>query len=84
MLWPKMLYNYPQGEDRVASSGLGTHSLRESEIAGAPPPDWRGLPEGVKRYHICKFELLLISPSHDLAIKLSERQTCAFDAASGS
>ena len=27
VLWPKMLYNYPGGEDRVASSGLGTHSL---------------------------------------------------------
>lgn len=38
---PEMLYNYPQGEDRVASSGLGTHILSGSEIAGAPPLDYR-------------------------------------------
>lgn len=72
--WPKMLYNYPQGEDRVASSGLGTHSLRGSEIAGAPPLDYRGLPEGVKGCHICiSFPLLPISPLLDLSLNLSQK-----------
>lgn len=82
VLWPKMLYNYPGGEDRVASSGLGTHSLRESEIEGPPPPDYRGYlrgPKGVTSVYHFHWSLFL------LPFKLiSNEKTCVSDAASGS
>lgn len=52
-LWPKMLYNYPVGEDMVASSGLGTPTLRGSEIVAALSPNDKDLPEGVKGSCTC-------------------------------
>lgn len=72
--WPKMLYNYPRGEDMVASSGLGTHRLRGSEIAGAPPLNYTGLPERVTGCHICvSFLWLPVAPTLVLSLNLSRR-----------
>lgn len=72
--WPKMLYNYPRGEDTVASTGLGAHSLRGSEIAGAPPLNYMGLPERVTGCHICApFLWLPMAPTLVLSLNLSNR-----------
>ena len=84
----KMLYNYPGGEDRMASSGLGTHSLWGSEIAGAPTPDWRGQPEGAKvltsvyHFHWSSLKpLVVISLSSDRPLNLSHKRKFVQDRA---